>query len=304
MAGWDFAAPADESYVEIVRETSRQLIRLDSLWGGIDVVGLAKRAFHVVRQRINTGGYPTRVERDLHAAGAELAEVAGWIAFDAERQELATELNHEALYLARLAGDRDVEHLTLLNASLQAWYLRHERKCVATAQTVIDDGRITSRVHAMALVRQARAYSRMGNRADAFRTFGQAQSLFLDGVSDRDPSWAWWIDAHEIDGHFAALHTDLGDHRRGIPMLYDVVTSSNKETPRYRVVLAGRLLAELVAVRAWHDAQDIAGSLAKNTASIGSARAITLLRSTAEELHRADAPATLRDTIDHVIHHG
>ncbi|ONI72879.1 hypothetical protein ALI144C_43605 [Actinosynnema sp. ALI-1.44] len=174
--------------MDLVRATSQQLIRLDSQWGGIDVAGLANRAFSVVRQRINTGGYSTRVERDLHAAGAELAEVAGWIAFDAERQPLATELNHEALYLARLAGDRDISLLTLLNASLQAWYLRHERLSIATAQAVIDDGWITPRIHAMALVRQARAHSRAGHRADALRAFDQARSLHLDGVSGQHPS--------------------------------------------------------------------------------------------------------------------
>jgi transcriptional regulator with XRE-family HTH domain len=301
LAAWNHRKPANESYVELVRVTSQQLIQLDSQWGGIDIAALANRVFRVVRQRIASGGYVSEVERDLYAAAAELAEVAGWIAFDAEKQSIATGLNHEALYLARLAGDRDIEHLTLLNASMQAGHLRHNSESIVIAQSVIDNGRISPRVHAMSLIRQGRAHSRSGNRADALRALNQAHSLFLDGLSDRDPAWAWWIDAHEIEGQYGAAYVELGDHRRGIPLLHNVVSTTNKGGPRYRIVFTARLLRELVAVSDWREAQHVAEDLAGYTAGIGSARAITLLEKTAKKVDkRPGVPSTFRDTIHHI----
>lgn len=285
-----------------VRVTSQQLIELDNQWGGIEVAGLANRAFRVVRQRVHSGNYLPGAERDLYSAGAELAEVAGWIAFDADRQALATELNHEALHLARLAGDKDIEHLTLLNAGMQAGYLGRTRESILIAQTIIDGGRISPRVHAMSLIRQARAYSRAGSRADSLKAFNQAQSLFLDGVSESDPAWAWWIDAHEIDGQHGAAYSELGDPGRGIPLLYGVVKAAKKETPRYRVVFTARLLSDLIKAQAWRDAQDIAEELAANAGGIGSARAVTLLARTADQINRQPtAPSTLRDTVRHIV---
>jgi transcriptional regulator with XRE-family HTH domain len=301
LAAWNPRTPANQSYVDMVRATTQELIKLDNQWGSIDVAGLANRVFRVVQHRITSGGYLSSVERDFHAAGAELAEVAGWIAFDAEDQNLARELNHEALHLARLAGDRDIEHLILLNSSMQAGHLHRNRESFLIAQTVIDDDRITPRVRAMSLVRQARAYSRTSNRADALRAFDHARSLFLDGVTDRDPAWAWWIDAHEIEGHTGTAHTELGDHRRGIPMLYNVVSATNKSTPRYRIVFAARLLGDLITVAAWRDAQHIAETLAGHTINIGSARAIKILNNTATKIERQPGvPPTLRDTVHHI----
>jgi tetratricopeptide (TPR) repeat protein len=292
--------PADASYVDLIRAASQHLIRLDIRWDGNDVARLAARTFRKVQRLITSGGHRRGIEQDLHAAGAELAEVAGWVAFDAGEQALAAELNTEALTLARLAGDRDIEHLTLLNMSLQAGYLNQPGESVAIAQSVIDNG-VTPRVHAMALIRQARAHSRSGNRADALRIFDQAQSMFLDGLSDRDPVWAWWIDADEIEGQFGAAHAELGDHRRSIPLLYNAVSSVGTETPRYRIVFAAQLLSELVAASAWRDAQQAAEDLAAHPAGISSARTMALLRKTAAVLSRqAGAPSTLQDTVRHV----
>ena len=50
----------------------------------------------------------------------ELAEVVGWLAYDAEAHDLCRRMNQESLYFTRLAGDKTVELLTLQNSSMHA----------------------------------------------------------------------------------------------------------------------------------------------------------------------------------------
>ncbi|MDQ6742607.1 MAG: XRE family transcriptional regulator, partial [Candidatus Dormibacteraeota bacterium] len=67
---------------------------------------------------------------------AELAEVAGWLLFDANRQDAAAALNREALRLAQLNGDRALEMLTLQNMSLQAHWRGQSDESLALANRV------------------------------------------------------------------------------------------------------------------------------------------------------------------------
>ncbi|ALG12723.1 hypothetical protein H4W33_003404 [Kibdelosporangium phytohabitans] len=257
--------------MEGIRAASQRLIELDGRLGAGTVADHAIRAFHQARRDRGTS-------RDWYAAMAELAEVTGWIAFDAGRQRLATRVNREALQFAAQAGDRGIERLILLNMSLQAGYLHRHSESVAIAQSVIDTGRTSPRVHAIALLRQARAYSRSGNRRPALRAFDHARSLFHDGVSDRDPTWAWWLDEQEIDGQHGAAYLELRDRRPGIDLLYTAVNAETPGAPNYRTIFAARLLGELTAASAWDEARAVANDLATGTTAIGSARARILLR--------------------------
>nr|WP_052478248.1 hypothetical protein [Kibdelosporangium sp. MJ126-NF4]CEL17056.1 Putative C1 regulatory protein [Kibdelosporangium sp. MJ126-NF4]CTQ91714.1 Putative C1 regulatory protein [Kibdelosporangium sp. MJ126-NF4] len=264
-----------------VRATSQRLIRLDGHLGALNVVGRATRAHQQARRERGTS-------RDWQAAMAELAEVTGWIAFDAGRHRLAAHVNREALQFARLAGDRAIERLILLNISLQAGYLHRHSESVAIAQSVIDTGRVSPRVHAIALLRQARAYSRSGNRRPALRAFDHARSLFADGVSEHDPAWAWWLDEQEIDGQHGAAYLELRDRRRGIDLLHHAVSAEQPGAPTYRTIFAARLLGELTAASAWREAEEVAGALAARATTIRSARAVLLLRSVRGDAVRGD----------------
>ena len=73
-----------------------------------------------LRDQLGTGSYDPRLERDLHSAAGELAEVVGWLAYDAEAHDLCRRMNQESLYFTRLAGDKTVELLTLQNSSMHA----------------------------------------------------------------------------------------------------------------------------------------------------------------------------------------
>jgi transcriptional regulator with XRE-family HTH domain len=95
-----------EEHAATIRADARRLVELDTRYGSDDLVQLATRAVRLADQHLARGLVVSRSRRDFHAAVGELAQVAAWIAYDAERQPLARQLTTEALMHSRLAGDR------------------------------------------------------------------------------------------------------------------------------------------------------------------------------------------------------
>jgi hypothetical protein len=96
----------DSEYLQSIRRHIREILALDNRFGGADLVRLSTRFFRTLHEQLGTGTYDLNLERDLQSAAAELAEVVGWLAYDAEAHDLARRMNQESLYFARLAGDK------------------------------------------------------------------------------------------------------------------------------------------------------------------------------------------------------
>jgi hypothetical protein len=68
---------------------------------GADLVRMSSRFFRTIHDQLGTGRYAPGLERDLQSAAGELAEVVGWLAYDAEGHDLARRMNQESLYCGR-----------------------------------------------------------------------------------------------------------------------------------------------------------------------------------------------------------
>ncbi|MFB9902886.1 helix-turn-helix domain-containing protein [Allokutzneria oryzae] len=287
---------------QAIRETTRHLIDLDNRYGAHDVAPLAIKAFRQARRTWNTTA-PTRSgpDRELCAALGELAEVAGWIAFDAEQHHPARRLNEEALHFSRMAGDRSTELLTLLNFSMQESHLKHLNESLMIATSALENGRLSPRVRAMFHIRQARALSKSGQHHEALRTFERARVLFGDGTAERDPEWAWWIDTTELLSHQGLMHAELGRPDLGIPVLHEAVNGESTGAS-YRAITLAQLWSVMVAAGAWQDAQALTDTLAERVRGIGHTRATGVLLRTRDELTATPrAPAALTDAVRHLI---
>ncbi|GHF58786.1 hypothetical protein GCM10010218_45150 [Streptomyces mashuensis] len=223
------------------------------------------------------------------SALAELLEVAGWILFDAERHDRALRLNRQALALARHAGDRSLARLVVANLTMQQAHLGDSAASYRTATAVTDAGGLTPRVEAVFRIRQAHALADAGHRAEALRALARARSLFLDGPSDRDPPWAWWIDEDELTGHHGMVLARLGDLDRASGLLHAATGSG--QGPAYRSLFTAELLDVLVRSGAHDEAAALMGALAPHLAGIGSVRALNSLRRTAGAAALARGPA-------------
>ncbi|MDF3287653.1 DNA-binding protein [Streptomyces silvisoli] len=267
--------------------TTRRLLTLDQRVGA----RAAARSAALAANR----SYQSLADRELCAAVAELREVAAWILFDAEEQALAHRLNQRALAMARCCADRATERLVLANLSMQQAHIGQLRASYDTAALGLATAP-TARVATVFAVRQARALAMAGQRATALRTFDRADSLFLDGLSDRDPPWAWWVDQHELDGHRGITLAALQDWDRAIELLEGVSQDGGCDAPAYRVLFSTELLAALVGAGAWRQARESAERLMPYAHAIGSGRAVSSLRHTIRSIgSRSGTPVPLRD---------
>ena len=74
--------------LESIKGHIHEIVALDNRFGGADLLRISTRFFRNLRDQLGTGSYDPRLERDLHSAAGELAEVVGWLAYDAEAHDL------------------------------------------------------------------------------------------------------------------------------------------------------------------------------------------------------------------------
>ena len=275
---------ADADYVEGIRRTSQRLVTLDGQHGADDIASLAVRSFRAVHHRLGTGAYQPKIERDLQSAAAELAEVAGWLLYDADRHAAARQLNTEALHYAHLAGDRGIEQLTLNNMGNHAVRLQRPAEALAIARRLRASEPASPRLQAMVRLREAQALAASGQGTDARRAFAHTKSLFQDGLRDSDPPWAWWISEGELALQEAKGSGNLGDRSKAADLHALAVAVTPTSQPRDRLLRQAFQLEALVNVQAWADAETLLSLIMAYVGEIGSRRTASRLLATAQAI--------------------
>ncbi|MFD8983034.1 DNA-binding protein [Streptomyces sp. NPDC059564] len=269
------------------------LVALDTEHGASAAVPAVREA---VRRIPDLSAEPAALrgqDADRLAALAELCEVIGWILFDAGRYRPAHRMNARALALARLCGDRWTARLVLLNHSMLSAHTGRPRAALRSADRVAGPRPLPARVASLVLVRRAHATALLGARREPLELIARARSRFLDGLSRRDPHWAWWIDETELLGHHGWVQARLRRWDRAIPLLYEAATAPG---PAYRHLFTAELLSALAGAGAWREAEELIARVAPRAAAIGSVRTTETLGRTAAGLRRcAQAPGGVRD---------
>jgi DNA-binding XRE family transcriptional regulator len=298
----------DGEYLASVRAHIGELVALDNRFGGADLVRLSTRFFRGLRSYIIAGEYGVRLERDLHAAAGELAEVAGWLAYDAEEHDLTRRMNAESLRYTRLSGDRIMELLTIQNASMHAAAQGRPQEALDLARSVLEGpGRLSPRLQALFLTRKARALAQLGDES-ALKLFSQIYALYAEGVRDSDPTWAWWIDERELLWHEAMAQRDLGISDATTQFERSLVAVPAVEM-RSQFVHGSHLLQAQLENRSWESAESSIAALVPLSRDVMSVRAELVIRKSLDSLNPADRrippgllaqAAELRTTIDSI----
>jgi tetratricopeptide (TPR) repeat protein len=263
----------------LLRQSVQFLVALDSLLGGDDAAALALRLFAAARRRLTDAGWGGSERAGVLSAAAELAEVTGWLLFDANRQSAATELNHQALLLAQLSRERGVEVLTLQNMSLQALWCGQSAESLALAHRLqqLTGGHASARLGALLNAREARALAQLGRRQEALRAFDRARSAFQEGPSPRDPSWTWWLDEAEFNYHEGQMRADLQDWAAAEIHLREAVMACPQNRPRDRMLYRAYLLDALIRMKAESEAIRLIEEQAAGIGEIRSSRTAAVL---------------------------
>lgn len=285
----------DGSYVATLHSRIRELIDLDVQFGGDQSSGVALQLFRSVHRKLGASQCDPAVERDLYAAAGELGEVAGWLLYDAGEHDLVRRINHEALHLSRLAGDRSMELLILQNMSMHAGHLGRPSEALRTARMVLEANTLSPRLEALFRTREARALALGGDDAAAERTFRRARSLYLDGVRDADPAWAWWINDQELAWHEAMIQADSADWGSAADTFHGSIEATPGREVRRRYNHLASLLDAQVRVGAWGDADQTIGRILPFVDEVGSTRTATTLLGALDRLDAAKATSQVRE---------
>ncbi len=264
--------------LESITSHIHEIVALDNRFGGADLLRLSTRFFWNLRDQLGTGSYDPRLERDLHSAAGELAEVVGWLAYDAEAHDLCRRMNQESLYFTRLAGDKTVELLTLQNSSMHAAAEGRPREALHIARSVLEGNyKLSPRVKALFLMRKARALAQGGDES-ALALLPEIRNLYLNGVSDIDPGWAWWIDDRELAWHEAMVERDLGFAGQAIDHFERSVVATPADEIRSQYLHRVYLLQSQVDNSTWDAAERTARQLIPLAREVASTRTAVILR--------------------------
>ncbi len=300
LASVDDGPPAGAEFAASLREAVARFVRLDSLLGSGAVVDAVVRCFRDAQRVLASGRYRTELERDLRAAAAELGEVAGWMLIDARRHDDARLINSAALRLARLAGDTSMQWFILSNQALASTNSGRPREALRISEHFGEDSRVPTRVRALFRLRKARALGELGDETAALHAFDHARATFGDGVSGRDPAWAWWFNERELDGHAGSLHASLGRHGAALPLLNSAVELASEAVSQRWALHVHRacLLDSALAAGDVAEAERAATAVVPTLGRRSSVRTEHLLHRAV--VREAGPSSTLSDVLEHI----
>lgn len=176
---------------------------------------------------------------------------------------------------------------------MQAVYLGHGAEALQIADRILGEAPRSGRVVGMLRLRRARALGELGARAEALAELERVHGELSGGIGPADPAWTWWLHEAELAVHEARLLAATGDRKRAVNASQRAVEALPSRQGRDGALYRAWLINDLVSVRAWREAEQIAEELMHRVPIAGSARVPRLLRVAARAAGRANAPAWL-----------
>uniref|UniRef100_A0AAU2AAZ4 Helix-turn-helix transcriptional regulator n=1 Tax=Streptomyces sp. NBC_00093 TaxID=2975649 RepID=A0AAU2AAZ4_9ACTN len=279
---------AEPSSNDYVRNAVAHFLEHDNRHGGDHVADAAKQVWKAEHNSLATYDDKRRLS-DV----AEIAEVAGWLLFDANRQEEARQAFIESRYLAELAGDKPMQWFALDMLAMQDVQNGNPGEALKISEELMTNPRVPGRVALLGRVRHARALALTGDRTRTLDAVERAQGALQDSISARDPQWAWWVDEMEVIGHRGESLISLGDHKAAVPHLQranEIVKPGGRGAFYYSVAE----LTALANVGAWRESEVTLTRIAGILANVTSSRSRARLKGTLRVIER-DAPDWLKE---------
>jgi hypothetical protein len=194
------AASTDDPLVEQIEASVPRLQMLDDERGGAAGLGYVGAQVRAVLLVLRDGGHSDATIRRLLVSLADLAQLAGWKAFDAAKPGLAQRYFFTGLRAAHDAGYRAMEAHILADLSFQAASLGDIGDGVVLGEAAQQvGGRSAASVQASVMSRLAYAYAAAGKVADCERTWQHSRDRLARRQPDCDPEWMYYLTPNHLD---------------------------------------------------------------------------------------------------------
>jgi transcriptional regulator with XRE-family HTH domain len=208
-----------------IRRRSDHLRRMDDVVGGTDLYPAIAAELADTVTVLREGAYTEKTGRALLTAGAELAQLAGWVASDLGRHAQAERDYLAGVRLAHGAGDRPLAANLLSTLSYQMANTGQEAEAVLVARSAErgGHGNATASVRALLLERVAWAHAKADQPRECDRALGAADDAFERSRPGEDPEWVYWLNRDEMDVMAGRCYTELRRPLRAEPLLRTAV---------------------------------------------------------------------------------
>ncbi len=241
-----------EAHAAQLEETPQHLYKLDYRYGGDTLCDQAAAQLQRASRLLNRGTYGDAVGQRLQVAMGELGICAGWLAFDAGRQDQARYCYTEALAAARMADHQELEVHVLANMSMQAVALDRPREGLRLAEAAqrTAQGWATPTLTSLLAVREARAWAKLREGQNAEQSMSLARKSFETRDPQEDnPVWIAFFDHAELNGNEGVCQLDLGKPNRATDLLKEACDGQRDSFVRNRSLYTVRLALSYVARR-------------------------------------------------------
>lgn len=266
----------------------------DNRHGGDHVASAAQQVWKAEQSKLDAYEDKKRI-----AGVAEIAEVAGWLLFDANRPKEAREAFIESHLLAKLAGDEPMQWFAMDMLAMQDVQDGKAGEALRISEELMTRAKVPARVALLARVRHARALAITGDRSRTLEAMKRAQGALQDSIGPRDPQWTWWVDEMEVVGHQGEVMLSLDSPKEAIPHLQKA-NELVKPVSRGSLYYSVAELTALVKVEAWRDAETTLSRIAPILEAVTSSRSRARLKQSLRVIDR-DAPSWLSDYAKEVL---
>lgn len=230
------AGKVTRAHVATLRRQVDQITTFDQHRGSAHVVAAAVRGYRRGRWMLDSGEYTSEIGAELAAAVGDIAECAGWLAYDNNRHQLARRLYTEALALADFSGDTLLQVRVLASMTRQSCHLvpaagigmaRDALRFSRRACDISRGAKANAWVRALVYAREATAHAALGDGPSFERAIATSWRAAhsrggRDGEEDQRP-WFLFVCESGILAHEAKGRKYLGQPDRAARLFENVI---------------------------------------------------------------------------------
>lgn len=238
-----FAAVSDGDRMTDRRVTALEqrvegLRQMDDEMGGARLLEYAQSDLSLITMTIRNGTYTDAMGARLHSLAAQVAYLAGWMAYDSGLHSLGQRYYVAALRAARTAGEHDLGSFLLAEMGVHASDGGYNRERVSLLRTALDQSKkVPLATRAYLYLHLAAALAQQSEHREAASALHTSEKLY-DRSGDGRGEWLKWFGESQINSTRGKVMLWAGDSEVATDYLAASVQSS---VPRDKAVRVGRL---------------------------------------------------------------
>lgn len=208
----DLTAPgADDGLLDNVNHGVRLIRMMDDANGGASHIAYTEAYFRALIVFLRENADHGNRNRHLNGVLAQLAQQAGWMAYDANRPGTAQRYYLAGLRFAHEAGDRLIAAHILADLALQASSSGDVRDALVIGDAALRAGHGSpGGVYASLLARTAHVHAMAGRLEELERDCFAAHESLVRRRVDHEPEWMYYMTPSHIDGIAGVSLVDAG----------------------------------------------------------------------------------------------